>query len=174
MILEASGKSVLVDAEDYHLVSCYAWHITGDGYVQSYLRGSGRKNQKSMLLHRFLLWAGSDEIVDHINHDLLDNRRANLRIVDASTNQFNRKGAQSNSQSGIRNVTFVPSRNKPSSWRVIVDYKGYHLEKWFKTREKAAIAAPIMRKKIQEMAHARVGGPSQPALPTSIEPLNPT
>ena len=44
-------------------------------------------------------------VIDHINHDTLDNRRENIRNVTTSENGQNRKGAQVNNlTSGIRNV----------------------------------------------------------------------
>lgn len=47
--------------------------------------------------------------VDHIEHKLhssLDNRRKNLRIVEGYKNSSNRKGANKNSKTGIRNVNY--------------------------------------------------------------------
>jgi hypothetical protein len=62
-------------------------------------------------LHRWLMTAPKGKVVDHINHDTLDNRRENLRIVDISTNVFNRKGAQKNNlSSGARGVSRVVMR----------------------------------------------------------------
>lgn len=42
-------------------------------------------------MHRFLLSAKRGRIVDHINGDGLDNRRANLRLVDKYQSAQNRK-----------------------------------------------------------------------------------
>ncbi|MBQ2348402.1 MAG: HNH endonuclease, partial [Clostridia bacterium] len=40
-------------------------------------------------LHRFLMNPTSREEVDHINHNTLDNRKSNLRIVTTAQNQMN-------------------------------------------------------------------------------------
>ena len=60
---------------------------------------------KSIRMHRIIMNAPKGMFVDHINHDTLDNRRSNLRIVTLAENQQNRKGAQRNNKgSGIRGV----------------------------------------------------------------------
>jgi hypothetical protein len=46
---------------------------------------------KSISLAKYIMRPGKGEIVDHINRDHLDNRRCNLRIVNARQNMLNRK-----------------------------------------------------------------------------------
>ena len=43
-------------------------------------------------------------VVDHINHDSLDNRKENLRICTIAQNNMNRPGPQKNCKSGVRGV----------------------------------------------------------------------
>jgi hypothetical protein len=50
--------------------------------------------------------------VDHINHDTLDNRKRNLRITTNDKNTQNRKGANSNSSTGVRNVNWGYKRSE--------------------------------------------------------------
>ena len=45
-------------------------------------------------------------VVDHENHNGLDNRRDNLRVSQKHKNSSNRKGENKNSGTGIRNVNF--------------------------------------------------------------------
>lgn len=56
--------------------------------------------------------AKKDEVVDHINHDTLDNRKCNLRITTNDKNVKNRKGANKNSKTGVRNVHWIESANE--------------------------------------------------------------
>jgi hypothetical protein len=69
---------------------------------------------KQRIAHRmaFLYMEGRlpKNYIDHINGDKADNRWQNLREATNSENQRNRLGTGSNT--GVKNVTFVPKRNK--------------------------------------------------------------
>jgi hypothetical protein len=72
----------------------YSWYLNRKGYVYAHVKGS--KPRKSIFLHRLVIyvmtgkWPEKGMQVDHINHDLLDNRMENLRVVTNSVNQKNR------------------------------------------------------------------------------------
>lgn len=70
----------IIDAEDVPLVRNIKWRLNGNGYVYN-------NSDKSIFLHRRIL--GVDVMVDHKNGNRLDNRKANLRVTDHSTNQMN-------------------------------------------------------------------------------------
>lgn len=90
-----------VDVEDYNKLTDYSWYIASTGYVAC-------KNRKvSLLMHRFILNYEGDLIVDHINHDKLDNRKTNLRLCTQVQNQNNRETiTQANNTSGVNGVSF--------------------------------------------------------------------
>lgn len=73
---------------------------------------NGKKLSKSVKLHKFIMDAKEDEVVDHINHDTLDNTKGNLRIIPHKNNSMNRKSRNSNNKSGYRNVCWNKSENK--------------------------------------------------------------
>lgn len=51
---------------------------------------------------------GNDVKVDHIKQEeTLDNRSSNLRVVESAKNSSNRKGANKNSKTGVRNVNYI-------------------------------------------------------------------
>lgn len=56
-------------------------------------------------MHRPVMNARDHEQVDHINHDGLDNRKENLRIVTNSQNGMNRRLTSANT-SGYKGVSF--------------------------------------------------------------------
>lgn len=78
--------SVKVDSEDVPLLSQHRWTASYKGkrfYVVTYKEG------RFLLMHRLLMSASKGDIVDHINHDTLDNRKKNLRIVTQRQNLNN-------------------------------------------------------------------------------------
>lgn len=102
------GLVTLVDKSDRALVEQSRWKArpatsTGGGSCGFYAcksRSDGGKDT-TIYLHRFLMGATRGQIVDHINGDKLDNRRANLRFCTASENASNRAFT---SASGFRGV----------------------------------------------------------------------
>lgn len=80
-----------------------------------YLGSPEKKKPKysTFTIHRFLTDAPQGTLVDHKNHNTLDNRQSeNLRVVTPQQNSINRKGANFNSTTGVRNVTIDKSSNK--------------------------------------------------------------
>ena len=94
----------IIDLDDIDRVKDYKWTYS-HGYVV---------NRKSrMSLHRLIMDCPDDMVVDHWNHNKLDNRRDNLRICTQQENMMNRS-IQSNNTSGITGVNWDKSRGK---WR---------------------------------------------------------
>jgi hypothetical protein len=65
-----------------------------------------------VLLHRYLLEPDNTMVVDHIDHNTLNNTRGNIKIKTVAENAQNRKGANVNSKSGVRGVCWDRFRNK--------------------------------------------------------------
>lgn len=94
------GKYALVDDGDFEYLNQWKWHaqfIKGIWYACRGVRqpkiaiGIPGKVVR-ILMHRVITGAtGRWEIVDHIDHDGLNNQRHNLRIVTNSQNLRNRK-----------------------------------------------------------------------------------
>lgn len=81
----------MVDIKDYNKVRYTKWRKSGSGYAINNSKNSKNKikgtNEPTLFMHRVIL--GTDQFVDHINHNKLDNRRSNLRIITKSQNQMN-------------------------------------------------------------------------------------
>lgn len=100
------GYVALVDDEDYERVAAKKWGVTvkpqdTTPYAQNGVRVAGRMT--SVAMHRFILDAPIELVVDHINGNGLDNRRANLRLCSRSENQWNRRKSSQNT-SGFKGV----------------------------------------------------------------------
>jgi len=78
-----SGKSVKVDVEDFDFLMKYKWHQGSGGYAFSLC-------PKLQSMHRLLMKPKKNLVVDHINHDRLDNRRENLRVCTQKENMQNK------------------------------------------------------------------------------------
>jgi hypothetical protein len=85
------GKCALVDDADVPLLSGKRWHAqpSSTGKYYAAYRGS----VKPVYMHRLITSCPDGLEVDHINHDTLDNRRSNLRVVTHAENMRNGKFA---------------------------------------------------------------------------------
>jgi hypothetical protein len=72
-------------------------------------------------MHRQILDAAEGKFVDHINHNGLDNRRANLRIVTKEQNNWNKRKYFGNYSSRYKGVSRPKNCGK---WRAKIFYKG--------------------------------------------------
>ena len=107
--------SALIDVDDYDKCHQYKWHLKkGQNTTYAMAHIDGRK----VFLHRFILDYYGDCDVDHINHNGMDNRRSNLRIVSHSDNIRN----QTANRKGIKKV-------KSGKYQVTITkkYKCYYL-----------------------------------------------
>lgn len=84
---KTNGGDVLVDDCDAALVTNKPYVITGtySKYVAVCFRG------KKQRLSRLIMRPEDGLVVDHINGNPLDNRRANLRVCTVQQNNWNRK-----------------------------------------------------------------------------------
>ena len=83
--IKGAGKFAKVDTADYSLVSRYSWYYR-DGYAVSKI------NRREVRMHRMILNETDPErLVDHVNRNRLDNRRANLRVYTPKQNANNRE-----------------------------------------------------------------------------------
>ncbi|KKN33958.1 hypothetical protein LCGC14_0798400 [marine sediment metagenome] len=96
----SQGQFAIIDDEDYTEISQYKWYARLNPHTQSYyaqrnvLLIDKKRTVIQMSRSLLMLCYGDKRQVDHINHNTLDNRRKNLRIVTNQQNHFNRKAAK--------------------------------------------------------------------------------
>lgn len=112
------GKISIIDSVDFDRVSKYKWSFCSLGYAER--RESVNMGGKIVRLHRFIMNAPKDKLVDHINGDGLDNRRVNLRLCTKSENMRNRNKTKIN-KSGYKGVYFETQTNK---WKAQINIDG--------------------------------------------------
>lgn len=133
--LSNSDKQAIISDEDHHLISDKRWTLSSLGYVICRFKKDGKR--VALLMHRVILNAKKGSIIDHRNHDLLDNRRENIRICSHSQNMANRKMSKSNS-SGVRGVYFDSSKDRNGRpYRAQVNSNGKRYQKRFDDLELA-------------------------------------
>ena len=98
----SDGTLFWIDAAMIPKVSCLYWKKDKRGYIVGGVPIDGTK--KSIKLHRFILDADENVVVDHINRNPLDCRSANLREVTPHQNSLN-KSYNQKSVSGFLGVT---------------------------------------------------------------------
>lgn len=96
----------LVDADDLPLIDGYTWGLRGGRTNNCYV--GARQNRTTVYMHRLIARAESGQMVDHVNGDKLDNRRANLRLCTFSQNNANTP-VRRVSKSGYKGVFKAPT-----------------------------------------------------------------
>ena len=115
------GRVALVDDEDYERIAQFRWYATFDGgrwYAMRSINKNGRTRQEQM--HRVILGLKPGEWGDHINHDGLDNRQANLRRCTLQQNRANSRKNSGRYSSHFKGVTFY-KRNQQWGARICVN-----------------------------------------------------
>ena len=125
----SKGEEFYFDLEDYDLIKDYCWYINNDGYVQTNI------NRKQISMHRLIMNAPQDFVVDHKNgkETRNDNRKYNLRTCTQHENTMN-CAVPSNNTSGIKGVTWDAFYNKWNAY-ITVNYKKINLGYFIKLED---------------------------------------
>lgn len=128
----------IIDLTDLSGVQGYKWHYASNSYIATSVlvdvdvSGTTVQKKRELYLHNLLMKPRPQEAVQHISKNGLDNRRENLRLVDAGTlnNQTKkRRNVELPSMCGIR-----PEEIPKHIW--YVQANGYHRDRFaieFKT-----------------------------------------
>jgi len=91
----------LVSECDETRLRAHKWHASGYGrriYAIRRVRDPETGKSQTIRMHREIMHASPGYMVDHINHDTLDNRRENLRLCTNTENACNRRKTRGTSQ----------------------------------------------------------------------------
>lgn len=125
------GQITVVDVADFSELSKRSWsaHPRRDG------KGFYAVSSNGQRMHRVLLNAAPEQIVDHIDGDGLNNRRTNLRIGTQSQNCVNRKITPGIYLRGVQ-----PKKRK---WRACIKHQGKNKSLGYFNTEQEAHAAYV-------------------------------
>lgn len=99
----------IVDTEDYGELIINKWHAQHNAHLDGYYAArreylgeiEGKEKWACNLMHRKIMDAPKGKVVDHINHNPLDNRKSNLRIVSTRQNLQNQKRKTTSKYPGV-------------------------------------------------------------------------
>ena len=136
------GQVALVDDEDYEKLSQWKWYAQyrkGTGCYYAIRSDYSGDSQKSVYMHRYILGleAGEKKVINHKNHNTLDNRKENIEICSHKENiRFSRK--KKSSTKGYKGIYRVNSSRK---WTAQISVDGERIYLGVFSNEKDAALA---------------------------------
>lgn len=110
------GYVTYVDKEDAVYVRKFRWFVDINPQGMPYAR-----SKRCGFMHQWLMGVEHPLQVDHINNNTLDNRRScNLRVVNQSENNANRRKKRSKSSTPYKGVSTRSKANSSKPWRAQV------------------------------------------------------
>ena len=123
------GQYAIVDPDDFERLNKYKWQASqstrsGTFYAARSTWDKVNKKKRTIKMHRLILYPPHPLVVDHINNNGLDNRRANLRVATRSQNSINKPfKKKKGTHSKYLGVTWQKSINR---WQAQIRAKGNH------------------------------------------------
>lgn len=106
VMLDNSNDELLCDIDIWEKVKKYRWYESSTNhYVYTTIDG------KNIKFHKFVVENKEGCVIDHINRNKHDNRRANLRYATTHANNLNTTLSRNNT-SGYKGVSFSKATNK--------------------------------------------------------------
>ena len=127
-------------------------------YSDGYMRFQSTPRSNQVALHRFITNASPDMVVDHINGDLLDCRRSNLRVCNPSMNQHNRHRT---SKSGVGYYGVHKRGCGRSRYNVRIQYDNHDVSigRGFFSPHVASLAVDGLRRCVLKSSHVTQNWP---------------
>jgi len=147
------GKVALVDDEDYEMLMEYKWYAriaAHTYYAATKIPFANIHSRRNMRMHRLIMDATNGTDVDHINHDGIDNRKANLRICTRSQNQSNRR-KRAGCSSQYKGVSWY-ARGQVWQVHIKVNYQNIYLGRFANELDAADAYDEAARKHFGEFA----------------------
>jgi len=112
-----------VDLDDYERLRKYEWYAAKSNkgfYARGCVTDSKTAKARTIYMHQKILEVPKGMVVDHINHDKMDDRRANLRAATRAQNVRNRKKFSNSNGSKYKGIYF---RKKSRKWEVMITFE---------------------------------------------------
>ncbi len=139
IILLSKGETSLVDDEDFAYLSKHKWYLS-NGYAI---------NEDRVKMHRMILKPLPDQLVDHRDHNKLNNQKYNIRIVNKEQNVHNQHKRR-NTNNTYKGVQFKKKLGLYNS-RCRINHEDHDLG-FYKSEIAAAYAYNKKAKELSEYA----------------------
>jgi hypothetical protein len=85
------GKIALVDDEDFGYLNQFKWctYKGGNSYYASRQSEGSHRTRKIIIMHRLIMKTPDNMVVDHIDHNGLNNQKSNMRNCTHAQNLMN-------------------------------------------------------------------------------------
>ena len=123
LIKLTQGRYAIVDTGDYEWLNQWKWFVIKNKrnfYAGRRIFNNNRWGQITVKMHRQILNASKDRLVDHINNNGLDNRQRNIRPCTYTQNFQNARRSKSNN-SGFKGVCWD---KKTAKWQAKIGVNG--------------------------------------------------
>lgn len=127
------GLTAVIDDEDYDKVKTIKWYNV-HGYARS---------RSGVSMHRLILNAPDGLVVDHRNHNRMDNRKSNLRVCTQKENAKNTKHGKGYYWSSRHNRWVVRWGDRSK------DTNKWSESRWYRTEEEAKRAVKLLRSGVE-------------------------
>jgi len=118
------GKFAIVDPQDYERLRAIKWHANQGPqtwYAVHSLTNGRNAKRKNLQMHNLVLDVPPGMYADHVNHNGLDNRKANLRAVTHTQNVWHRRKFRPPSRSKYKGVDWAKDMKR---WRARIRVNG--------------------------------------------------
>jgi hypothetical protein len=169
----SQGQVALVDDQDHPVLSEFRWCYRAErdgrqGYAARHVNADGKR--RLAYLHREVMQPPPGQEVIFLNHDRLDCRRANLKVVTKEQARRHHR-VRRDSKSGVKGVRYNPESD---SWSAYVYRHGhcYHVGTYYSQEQAQAAyeeelakenpalhAAPQTVERSRALAQAQRGSP---------------
>lgn len=135
--LTNTRRIMICDADLWNKYKCHTWSERG-GYAGTC------HNKKTLLFHKLVKECPEGYVIDHINRNVFDNRRENLRVTTPYVNLLN-TSTYKNNKCGYKGIK---KRKKGYEAQITVNKKEIYLG-YYHTLDEAI----MVRKKAEEKYH---------------------
>ena len=144
-------KFAIVDAEDFDRLNKFTWYarLSSKAWYAVRCKRTGEKTCSTLVwMHNVIVPPPRGLMVDHANHNGLDNRKANLRLATHAQNMQNRRKLKTGCSSKYKGVVHRNYHNRRKLWNAYINANGRRIHLGcFMTELEAARAYDAAAKK---------------------------